>query len=113
LDVTDLNLLLQAIAGQHDDARFDLNGDGLLDSQDQTVILRDLHTERGDANLDGVFDTSDLVLVFSAGLYETGRTAQWQQGDWNGDGFFGTADLIAAFQVGWYESGPLMPTGDQ
>ncbi|MEZ6115614.1 MAG: GEVED domain-containing protein [Pirellulaceae bacterium] len=114
LDVSDLNLLLQAIAGQDSDARFDLNGDGLLDSQDQTVMLRDyLHTERGDANLDGVFDTSDLVLVFIAGLYETGQSAQWQQGDWNGDGFFGTADLIAAFQVGWYESGPLMRTGDQ
>ncbi|MFC1757981.1 chitobiase/beta-hexosaminidase C-terminal domain-containing protein [Planctomycetota bacterium] len=52
----------------------------------------------GDANLDGKFDTRDLVLVFQANLFEdpTGN-ASWVDGDWNGDGKFTTSDLVLAF----------------
>lgn len=57
----------------------------------------------GDVNLDGRFNTSDLVLVLQHGKYETGEPALWADGDWTGDGLFGTADLVLALQAGQYE----------
>jgi hypothetical protein len=62
----------------------------------------------GDANRDGLFDTTDLVLVFQAGKYEDGIEGgtKWEEGDWNGDGEFDTADLVAAFQGGRFEVPP-------
>jgi hypothetical protein len=74
----------------------------------------------GDANHDGIFNSSDLVLVFVAGEYEdgVGLNSTWEEGDWNGDGDFTTADLVAAFVAGRYVSSampiewPLAPTGE-
>ena len=65
------------------------------------VLLR---TNFGDANLDGIFDSQDLVLIFQAGEYEDGTpgNSTWATGDWNCDGEFGTQDLVAAFQAGAY-----------
>jgi hypothetical protein len=58
----------------------------------------------GDANLDGRFNSSDLVQVFAAGQYEDALAGNstWSTGDWNGDGEFTTSDLVLAFQVGQY-----------
>ncbi len=58
----------------------------------------------GDANRDGVFDSSDLVLIFAAGKYEDDvlRNTRWEEGDWDGDQEFSTADLVYAFQAGGY-----------
>ena len=60
----------------------------------------------GDANRDGVFNSSDLVAVFQAGEFEDGvrGNSTWGEGDWNGDGEFDTSDLIVAFQQGNYTS---------
>ncbi|MCA9215162.1 MAG: PEP-CTERM sorting domain-containing protein [Planctomycetales bacterium] len=62
----------------------------------------------GDSNLDGVFNTSDLVTVFQEGQYEDGidGNSSWTTGDWNGDGEFDTGDLVLAFQDGGFEVGP-------
>ena len=60
--------------------------------------------EAGDANGDGLFDSTDLVMVFAAGKYDTGRPADWSQGDWNTDGLFDSGDLVLAFMKGHYES---------
>ena len=57
----------------------------------------------GDANLDGVFDSSDFVKAFQGGRYENGPPATWEQGDWNGDNQFDTSDFVEAFSAGWYE----------
>ncbi|MCA9198863.1 MAG: chitobiase/beta-hexosaminidase C-terminal domain-containing protein, partial [Planctomycetales bacterium] len=60
----------------------------------------------GDANGDGLFNSTDLVLVFQAGEYEDnidGNSA-YSEGDWNGDGDFNTSDLVFAFQAGTYSS---------
>ncbi len=61
----------------------------------------------GDANGDGVFNSTDLILAFGAGEYEDGidRNSNWEEGDWNGDGEFDSTDLIYAFQQGTYELG--------
>ncbi len=66
----------------------------------------------GDINNDGQFSSSDLVLAFQAGHFETdvpGR-AQFHQGDFNGDGNFNSADLIFAYQAGRYEK--VFPFGN-
>jgi hypothetical protein len=67
--------------------------DGL--SQDPTVLY-------GDANLDGFFDSDDLVRAFQAGTYETSQPANRSSGDWNCDGRFDSGDIVAAFKQGTY-----------
>jgi hypothetical protein len=63
----------------------------------------------GDANRDGVFDSSDLVSVFSGQLYESPDPieASWLHGDWTGDHQFDTQDLILAMSTGTYEQSPV------
>ena len=58
----------------------------------------------GDANLDGVFNSRDLVLVFQANEYEddVDGNSSWSEGDWNGDGDFTSADLVEAFRAATY-----------
>ena len=93
---------------------FDVNADAVVDSKDQQAWVKDLkQTYFGDADLNGQFDSSDLVQVLGAGTYEAGRVdavgniygvaAGWSEGDWNADGVFDTADLITAFRDGGYE----------
>ena len=65
-----------------------------------------MHTYVGDSNLDGEFNSSDFVTVFSAGKYETGAAAGYAEGDWNGDKLFNSSDFVAAFAAGGYEKGP-------
>ncbi|MCA9217191.1 MAG: hypothetical protein KDB27_29180 [Planctomycetales bacterium] len=59
----------------------------------------------GDANLDGVFDSQDLVTIFQANEYrdDIPDNSTWSEGDWTCDGDFDTDDLVAAFQAGRYE----------
>ena len=58
----------------------------------------------GDANLDGVFDSADLVQLFVANEFQDDETENslWSEGDWNGDGEFDSSDLILAFIHGSY-----------
>ena len=60
----------------------------------------------GDANLDGVFNSGDLVQVFQRGEYEDGvaGNSSWGDGDWNGDREFDSADFVAAFKAGSFGS---------
>ena len=62
----------------------------------------------GDANLDGVFNASDLVSVLAAGEYGDNivGNSNWSTGDWDGDGEFDTSDLVVALDAGGYERGP-------
>ena len=62
----------------------------------------------GDANLDGEFNSTDFVAVFSTGEYEDGEAMNsgWSDGDWNADKEFDTSDFVAAFTDGGYEKGP-------
>ncbi|MCA9196435.1 MAG: hypothetical protein KDA87_02815, partial [Planctomycetales bacterium] len=87
--------------------RFDLNDDGVTNEADRLFLVQQiLVTSFGDANLDGRFDSTDLVMVFTAGEYEDASllNSAWSTGDWNGDGEFGTSDLVAAFQAGGYQA---------
>ncbi len=98
----------------------DVNRDGVCDAADidtvieerETLIHRSMPhgfgTYFGDANLDGEFNSADLVQVFQAGEYEDGmeNNSGWADGDWDGDGDFTSGDLVLAFQDGAYEQGP-------
>jgi hypothetical protein len=63
----------------------------------------------GDSNHDGLFNSSDLVAVFTAGEYEDGvpGNSTWEEGDWNRDGDFDSSDFTTAFAAGGYEEGPI------
>ena len=58
----------------------------------------------GDVNGDGIFNSSDLVMVFRAGEYndDIDGNSTFEEGDWNGDGDFDSSDLVVTFQVGHY-----------
>ncbi|MCA9170761.1 MAG: hypothetical protein KDB23_23950, partial [Planctomycetales bacterium] len=87
LDSGDINTLTAAIAAGTSNAAYDLTGDTLIDADDITYWAHDLKkTWIGDANLDGEFNTSDLVTLFAAGTYENGEAAVWTTGDFTGDG---------------------------
>lgn len=52
----------------------------------------------GDANFDGLFNSTDLVQILEAGKYEQRQlSAGWGEGDWNGDGIFDSGDFLEAF----------------
>ncbi len=102
-DVADINELL-ANGPLHDgvlvdagNARFDLNGDGWIDLDDVDIWLGDAARSqglngpylRGDANLDGAVDVSDLSL-FSANRFRL--TTDWSAGDFDGDGSVDVSD---------------------
>jgi len=111
LDVGDINLLSAAIAGGETNAKWDINKDGVVNVGDLDFLVTDaskLNTYIGDSDVNGEFNSSDLVIVFSAGEYEDGvaGNSTWGTGDWNADLEFGSGDLVAAFTDGGYEQGP-------
>lgn len=115
VDALDIDLLGDALRSGDTDSKFDLNGDDSVTAEDfDTMISSTIGTWIGDSNLDGSFDTSDLVSVFAAGQYEDGEANElnstWATGDWNYDLEFDTADLVAAFSAGGFEQGPRQAT---
>ncbi len=104
-NAADIDLLCQAVGGGN--LQFDLNGNQVVDQQDVAFLLDQvLRVPIGDANLDGNFDSTDLVQIFVSGQYEDNVAANsgWATGDWNCDQEFNTSDLVAAFQAGAYVS---------
>ena len=108
-DVTDIDALSMEVRRSTSNIFFDLNGDGRDDAADIKIWVTELaNTYIGDANLDGEFNSADLIKVFQQNEYEDDvrRNSVWSDGDWNGDGDFTSSDFIAAFQDGGYEKGP-------
>jgi hypothetical protein len=105
VDEMDLNLFCAALAGGNPSPAFDLTGDGVVDADDRDDLVQNqLRSTYGDANLDRVFNSTDLVEVFARGQYEDGvaGNSSWADGDWNCDGEFDTQDIVLAFQTGGY-----------
>ncbi|MCA9171165.1 MAG: hypothetical protein KDB23_26010, partial [Planctomycetales bacterium] len=91
------------------DTVYDFDNASALTMSDYDALIHDvLHTSWGDADLNGMFDSGDLVRVFSVGEYEDGiqGNSGWSDGDWNADGEFDSGDLVVAFQEGTYEEVP-------
>jgi hypothetical protein len=101
----DIDLLFAAISAKSVDPWFDLNNDAIVNRTDvDELVYNILGTKYGDANLDKVFDSADLILIFAAGQYEDSRVGNslWSTGDWDGDREFTTSDLVLALQLGAY-----------
>ncbi|MFM7245343.1 MAG: fibronectin type III domain-containing protein [Planctomycetaceae bacterium] len=62
----------------------------------------------GDLNLDGVVDIIDVATMFGAGMYDTGRPADWSQGDVNYDGVVDLLDLGAMLSADLYDRGSYL-----
>ena len=108
LTVDDLDALCVAISNGDSNPIYDVNGDSVVNHQDYVYWVKQIkETWFGDSDLNGEFNSGDLVKVFQAGKYETGLAATWSEGDWNCDGLFDSGDLVTAFQDGGYEQGPL------
>ena len=106
--MADIDLLHGSILAGTNDVAFDLNEDQLVNADDYGVWVTDLkNTWIGDSNLDGKFDSSDFVTVFTAGEFEDTQVANstWGTGDWNADGEFNSSDFVAAFVAGGFELG--------
>ena len=83
----------------------DLNRDGRANRLDLEFMVADLlGTHFGDANLDGTFNSADMVFTMLANLYEDGiaNNAAWTTGDWNCDGDFDSEDIVEVFRRGGY-----------
>ena len=77
----------------------DGDGDGISGGNFTVNFVK---TIAGDANQDFIFNSEDLVAVFTVGEYEDPlvNNSTWSDGDWNGDGEFTSSDLVAAFVAG-------------
>ena len=103
--VDDVNTLLAegpiaaGVPVDAENARYDLNGDDVLNNADLDIWLSEAALvdgyatpyKRGDANLDSFVDGADFILwnqsKFTSSL-------AWDQGDFNGDGFVDGLDFI-------------------
>ncbi|MCA9197913.1 MAG: pre-peptidase C-terminal domain-containing protein, partial [Planctomycetales bacterium] len=116
VNINDLDLLCARLSIGSTADRYDVNGDGAVNGSDVSYMLENvLQTVVGDVNLDGTFDSADLVKIFSAGEYEDSRTdnSVWSTGDWNCDGDFDSSDLIVAFSAGSYNNDATRPISSQ
>ena len=109
----DIDLMYDEVHQGTSDLEFDLNHDDEVDEADVGYLIdRVLNSVEGDANLDGLFDSSDLIEVLQYREYEDLEmgNSTWATGDWNGDRDFNSSDLIDALQHGRYEqtAGPLI-----
>jgi hypothetical protein len=104
-----VNSLHEAIRDGDIVGNYDLNSDGTLDFSDVEYWVHEVaKTYFGDSNLDGEFNSADLIGLFQIGHYEDAidGNSRWETGDGNGDGNFSSGDLVLAFQDGGYERGP-------
>ena len=113
LELSDVDLLIARIRQMGHfmgwlDEMVDVNGGG-VNAEDLHVWVKDLRrTWFGDANLDGEFNSLDLVSLLQAGQYDDGIpwNSTWSTGDWNADGEFDRADLVLSLQDDGYGQGP-------
>lgn len=109
VDIGDIDLLTAEVKQGSNNLEFDLVVDEIVDQFDRILWVKDIaNTWFGDSNLDGEFNSSDLVSVFLAGEYEDeiDLNSTWEGGDWDGDGDFNSSDLVIALRDGGYEAGP-------
>ena len=73
-------------------------------SGDIQDVLDAANVIAGDVNLDGVFDSTDLIRIFEAAAYEddVSGNSTWSTGDFNCDGEFDSSDLVVAFEAATY-----------
>jgi hypothetical protein len=117
LDAADIDQLSEQVRTNTNNPLYDLNADALVNDLDRQVWVHDLkQTWFGDADLNGAFDSTDLVQALASGQYEDDveLNSAWLTGDWDGDRDFTCGDLVVALADGGYEAGAAAvpePTG--
>ena len=107
ISAADIDWLCNQIRSVTPDPTYDLTGDGNVNELDHRYLISNiLRTRSGDVNLDGTFDSADLITVLQSTHYEQELDATWATGDWNCDGRFDSGDLVLAFQNGGFGTGP-------
>jgi hypothetical protein len=112
VDVRDLDFLAERMRDRAPDPRFDLNRSGHVSSNDYRYWVNKLAgTYIGDANLDGEFNSADLVQVLASDEYRDTkqRNSTWSTGDFDGDREFDQQDIRYA----WQESGDVFERGSR
>ena len=71
----------------------------------ETLTRQWLGLRAGDADLNAIFDTRDLVAIFQSGKFERDEQATWIEGDWDCDRRFTTRDLVMALAAGGEQFG--------
>ncbi len=115
VDCVDVDLLVAEIVVGGDSEAFDLTGDGLVDQADLASWL--LHAGSinislgssylfGDANLDGIVDTSDFN-VWNTNKFASGGA--WCSGDFNADGVVDASDFNLWNQNKFQSAFPAVP----
>ena len=89
--VEDVNLLSSSILTSSTDARFDVDGDGLLTPHDLDYWVYFSGHHWGDTDLNGIVDFIDFLVV-SDGFGEPVST--WSEGDFNANGRVDFADFL-------------------
>jgi hypothetical protein len=113
VNVQDIDLLCGGV--RTGAGNFDLDGDGIVNLKDLEFLVETiLRSGIGDVNLDGIFNSQDLVIIFQAAEYEDTivGNSTWADGDWNCDSDFTTQDLVFAFQKGTYSSASVATIGN-
>ena len=105
-DRLDIWFIDRAIRDGAPDPEFDFDEDGTVTNDDFYEYLASHGYNRFDVNLDGRFDSSDLVQLFQASKYEKDEPANWSEGDFDGNNRFDSNDIISAFAFG-YERDPF------
>ena len=105
----DIDAISAALNAGNAGAEYDVDGNGTADAADRAYLIGTvLNTYLGDSDLNGEFNSGDLVAVFTVGEYEDGvaTNSGWSDGDWDGNADFDSGDFVAAFAQGGYEIGP-------
>jgi hypothetical protein len=114
LDAADIDALTAAVRAGNNPPTYDVTADNLVNDADRSKWVNELKkTYFGDSDLNGVFDSSDFVLVFTAGQYEDAAAGNstWATGDWDGNAEFDSGDFVKAFTEGGYDKGPRPAVG--
>lgn len=100
LDINDINAFVPG-----GPQFMDMDRNGSVNESDRSYWIHTIMgTNFGDANLDKIFDSQDMVLAISGGKYEADSLATWSEGDFDGNLLFNTNDMILALQTGTYET---------
>jgi hypothetical protein len=109
VDAADIDELSGALRTGTTNLKYDITLDNEVSELDRQYWVKDEeYTYFGDADLNGLFDSTDLVQVLAAGEYEdaVAGNSGWASGDFDGDGDFTSSDLVTALADGGYEQGP-------
>ena len=115
-DCNDIDFLVGEIAGNTNNADFDLTGDGVVNLDDRDAWLAEAATanelsspyQMGDANLDGFVDVSDFN-EWNQNKFT--NTAAWCAGDFSADGAIDVSDFNL-WNSNKFTSSVILASGD-